>query len=166
MKTSLKAMVLGAATVALLTTSGCVAHRHRQERVVVVEESHGEKGGPPPWAPAHGYRRKQAYRYYYDREIYYNVDKGSWVWIEAGGWRVGRRLPDKIVLDPRVDRFAIVELEGDRPEVYHAEVIKVYPKSKGPEFAGGNGKQDNRGNPGKGGPPPGRGNAKGRGPGQ
>jgi hypothetical protein len=167
--TPMRGLIFGFAAIAMLGTSGCVVHRHRraEERVVVVEE--GKKGGPPPWAPAHGYRRKQAYRYYYDREIYYNVDKGSWVWIEADGWKVGRRLPEAVVINPRIDKFAIVELEGDRPEVYHHEVVKVYPKNKGPQFAGGSGKPDspgNSGNPGKGGPPPGRGNSKGRGSGK
>jgi hypothetical protein len=31
---------------------------------------HGGYGGPPPWAPAHGYRRKQREREFYSRRSY------------------------------------------------------------------------------------------------
>ena len=33
-------------------------------------QSVGARGGPPPWAPAHGYRRKHRGHYYEDREVY------------------------------------------------------------------------------------------------
>lgn len=144
--------------------TGCArVHTHRDDRVVVVEE--GKKGGPPPWAPAHGYRRKVAYRYYYDREIYYNVDKGYWIWIEGGGWRAGRKLPNFITINPRADKFAIIDLEGDDPTPYHAEVTKVYPKSKtkAPNLARGDGGDRDPGNVDTG---PGRGKGRGQGRGQ
>ena len=34
---------------------------------------HAKKGGPPPHAPAHGYRAKYTYRYYPSCSVYYDT---------------------------------------------------------------------------------------------
>ena len=52
----------------------------RTQTVAVASQT----GGPPAWAPAHGYRNKQRYRYYYAERVYYNVDRGQWVWQSIG----------------------------------------------------------------------------------
>jgi hypothetical protein len=88
--------------------------------VVVVPE----RGGPPPWVPANGYREKHAYQYYYREQVYYNIDNHSWCWLEGRNWRVGMELPRRIRLS--ADRVT-VELDGLRPDVYHPQVITVYP---------------------------------------
>lgn len=35
------------------------------------------EGGPPPWAPAHGYRAKHSYHYYPSAEVYFDTGRGS-----------------------------------------------------------------------------------------
>lgn len=98
-------------------------------------ESH--KPGPPPWAPAHGYRAKTAYRYYEVPRCYYRED-GAWIWFESGDWRIGSKLPSHYQLD--FDRgYKVVEFEGNEPWAHKAKVSAGKP---------GNGK--------KGGPPAGR----------
>ncbi|NIM99338.1 MAG: hypothetical protein GTO24_15065, partial [candidate division Zixibacteria bacterium] len=57
------------------------------------------KTGPPPWAPAHGYRAKHGYYYYPSQYVYYDVKRGVYFYIEGDGWRVSGRLPSHIHLD-------------------------------------------------------------------
>ncbi len=41
------------------------------------------RGGPPPWAPAHGYRAKHRYRYYPSAEIYFDLGRGIYFYYEG-----------------------------------------------------------------------------------
>lgn len=79
-----------------------------------VSHGHGKGGGPPPWAPAHGHRRKTAYRYYQHHEVYYHVAEGEFAWREDGGWKIGIALPPHIRIDLSKD-YEVVEFEGDEP---------------------------------------------------
>jgi len=45
-------------------------------------QAHKHRGGPPPWAPAHGYRRKHRGHYYEDLELYARVARD--IGITAG----------------------------------------------------------------------------------
>jgi len=54
-------------------------HRYREE--VKCKHAAAFHGGPPPWAPAHGYRRKYGHTYYRVYEDAYRVPE---VGIEAG----------------------------------------------------------------------------------
>lgn len=60
---------------ALLTPAlpGCVHHHHHASAPVKVK-----KGGPPPWAPAHGYRHKHA------QGVDLTFDRGLGVYIVVG----------------------------------------------------------------------------------
>ncbi|WP_243367869.1 hypothetical protein [Fundidesulfovibrio soli] len=46
-------------------------------------------GGPPPWAPAHGYRAKQQYRYYPRYNLYQDPATGLFFSFQGGGWIKG-----------------------------------------------------------------------------
>ena len=46
-------------------------------------------GGPPPWAPAHGYRAKQQYRYYPRYNIYQDPASGLFFSFQGGTWVKG-----------------------------------------------------------------------------
>ena len=88
---------------------------------------HGKKkkaGGPPPWAPAHGYRAKYRYRYYPRQQVYYNTDEKRYFWIDAGVWKTGIRLPTGIKIGG-----SGVTLEMDTPNPYeqHRSVRQNYP---------------------------------------
>ncbi|GFK92374.1 hypothetical protein NNJEOMEG_00199 [Fundidesulfovibrio magnetotacticus] len=49
----------------------------------------GKSGGPPPWAPAHGYRAKQRYRYYPAQNLYMDPASGLYYFFQGGHWRQG-----------------------------------------------------------------------------
>jgi hypothetical protein len=81
--------------------------------------------GPPPWAPAHGYRRKMHhYVYYPGSAVYYARDRGVYIFFESGHWRVGGRLPDHIEIDP--GHGVELELETDEPYLFWREHRQKY----------------------------------------
>jgi len=75
-------------------------------------KKHG--GGPPPWAPAHGYRAKQQYRYYPRYNIYQDPVSGLFFSFQAGTWVKGGLPPG---LNPKgLGRG--YKFEGDLDEPY------------------------------------------------
>ena len=65
--------------------SGCVALVERPADVEVVES---ERQGPPPWAPAYGWRRKnETYFYYPVTQVYYYPSVRRYYWLEGREWR-------------------------------------------------------------------------------
>jgi hypothetical protein len=100
----------------------------------VVVEGEGEResrhgyhrgGGPPPWAPAHGYRAKHKYRYYPDARVYYDTGRKVYFYWRDGKWRVSVSLPASIRLS--VGDYVTLEMDSERPYHYHDEVVKRYP---------------------------------------
>ena len=83
------------------------------------------KKGPPPWAPAHGYRAKHQYLYYPSSYVYFDVGRGLYFYYENGYWRVSASLPGGIQID--VSDYVTLEMDTDEPYEYHAEVVKRYP---------------------------------------
>lgn len=71
-------------------------------------------GGPPPWAPAHGYRAKQKYLYYPKYNIYKDPVSGLFFSFHAGSWGKGDLPPN---LDPRHLGRGYT-FEGDMDEPY------------------------------------------------
>ncbi|MFC1895363.1 hypothetical protein ACFL0Q_01705 [Thermodesulfobacteriota bacterium] len=87
-----------------------------------------EKGGPPPWAPAHGYRAKHRYRYYPSSRVYFDDDRGIYFYYRDGDWRLSASLPAYISIDFR--DYVTLEMESERPYEYHRDVEKHYPPGK------------------------------------
>jgi len=108
----------------VLTASSCVAvidEPPRREVVVVEAERHG----PPPWAPAHGWRQKhEAYHYYPVIQVYYYPAARKYYWLEAGQWKIGVRLPSHYVIEEH--RALVVELD-DEPHKHHHKIKAQYP---------------------------------------
>jgi hypothetical protein len=84
--------------------------------------------GPPPWAPAHGYRAKHKYRYYPSSRVYFDTGREIYFYYKNGDWHVGVSLPMGIRID--VNEFVTLEMESDKPYRYHSEVEKRYPPGK------------------------------------
>ena len=84
-----------------------------------------KKGGPPSWAPAHGYRAKQKYTYYPRQEVYYSSEQKEYFWLDGGSWKVGVKLPDSIKIG---GSGVTVELDTDKPYTQHSTVKKKHPK--------------------------------------
>jgi len=105
---------------------GCQGRRIVVESKPSSEPSHTyKKGGPPPWAPAHGYRAKHRYHYYPSSRVYYERERETYFYYKDGEWRVSVSLPSYIRVD--VDEYVILEMDSDRPHEYDHEVVKRYP---------------------------------------
>ena len=84
--------------------------------------------GPPPWAPAHGYRAKYKYRYYPSSHVYYDTGRSVYFYYSNGNWRMSVSLPSSIHIN--VNDFVALEMDADKPYKYHSEVQKKYPPGK------------------------------------
>ena len=88
----------------------------------------GKKGGPPPHAPAHGYRAKHQYRYYPCCSTYYDAGQGVWFYIKAGGWTIGASIPTD--LKAQLGYHVNLSMDTDKPYEYNDEHRKEYPAEK------------------------------------
>lgn len=86
---------------------------------------------PPSWAPAHGYRAKQAtvreykYVYYPAQQVYYAPATHSWFWLNGGNWQVGVNLP--VQFRGYVSSGGVpVALHSSRPYTEHVYVEERY----------------------------------------
>jgi len=95
-------------------------------------------GGPPPWAPAHGYRAKHKYRYYPSSHVYYDTGRRLYFFSEGRDWRLSASLPSSIHIE--VNDYVTLEMDDDRPYRYHSEVVKRYPPGKHKQKSKGKGK--------------------------
>jgi hypothetical protein len=95
-----------------------------------VEHEHGyeKKGGPPPHAPAHGYRAKHQYWYYPSRSVYYDTGRGLYFYLKGNGWEVGASLPSNLRVG--LGDSVSIELDTDKPYIYHSEHVKKYPSGQ------------------------------------
>ena len=74
-------------------------------------KKHGN--GPPPWAPAYGYRAKQQYRYYPKHNLYQDPATGAFYSHQNGAWSKGGLPPG---LDPKsLGRGYTVHGDPDEP---------------------------------------------------
>ena len=129
-------MVLLVGFVLSAMVSGCQVSR------VVVADDHPvyeEKGsGPPPWAPAHGYRAKHKYHYYPSSYVYFDIDRRLYFYMSAGQWRVSASLPADIRIE--VGDSVVLEMDTDTPYPYHTDVVKNYPPGQAKKMQKGNAK--------------------------
>ena len=110
MKREIQTLVLGAMTgVGWLLTSGCMVVEERPRHTGRV---YGET--------AVVYQ----YQYYPSAEVYFYPQRQTYFWFEAGGWRSGPGLPTRIQI---VERPVVVELNTDRPYVFHETMKAKHP---------------------------------------
>ena len=83
------------------------------------------QAGPPPWAPAHGHRAKHHYYYYPESHVYFDVGRSLYFYYQGGGWQASVALPSGIHIS--AGEHVTLEMDMDRPYVYHPEVVKKYP---------------------------------------
>ncbi|MCF8024998.1 MAG: hypothetical protein K9J79_01190 [Desulfobacteraceae bacterium] len=123
----------------ILILSGCTGTRvvlehdpGRTDRDERKYEQRQHRGGPPPWAPAHGHRAKK-YRYYPSVQVYYDTHRDIYFYYRNGRWEVSASLPGPIRME--IGDHITLEMDTDRPYKYHSEVVEHYPpglnKNKG-----------------------------------
>ena len=113
----------------------------------------GRGKGPPPWAPAHGYRAKTRQVYFPDQNFYFDVQKGVYIYLSGGKWEVGVKLPSFYAgIDLKQAVQIELELDTDTPQLYNSEhLVKYKAKPHGEKIKMQNEPhKGNSGNPGKG----------------
>jgi len=90
-------------------------------------ENH-KKTGPPPHAPAHGYRAKYQYRYYPSNSVYYDTDRRLYFYLKGDNWEVGASLPSSVRVG--LGDSVSIELDTDKPYNHYEEHVKKYPPKK------------------------------------
>ena len=128
---------IGVFTVLALFVAGCAPKKvvvayekdgnHGHSEVGHYKHKHKKKGGPPPHAPAHGYRAKHQYqyRYYPSRSVYYDTGRGIYFYLKGKNWEVGASLPSNLRVG--LGDSVSIELDTDKPYIYHADHVKKYP---------------------------------------
>jgi len=107
---------------AALILTGCVVVKDRDSNGGI------ERGGPPPWAPAHGHRVKQMHRYYYYPSVgvYYDLSARTYFFMSGGTWQVSATLPARVVLE--ASDAVTLELDTDTPYHYYEDHQEKYQK--------------------------------------
>jgi hypothetical protein len=90
---------------------------------VAVDTGNGH--GPPPHAPAHGYRAKYGYRYYPGALVYFDVDRKLYFYMQNGDWKVGVSLPDSLRV--KLGDSVTIEMDSDKPYTEFAAHKAKYP---------------------------------------
>jgi len=86
--------------------------------------------GPPPHAPAYGYRAKHQYLYYPDSEVYYDPGRELYFYLHRDGhWQAGAHLPGGIRID--VGEGVRIEVNSDAPYTEFEVHRKQYPSRRG-----------------------------------
>ena len=81
--------------------------------------------GPPPHAPAHGYRAKYRYNYYPDVNVYLDVDRRLYFYLEGDEWKVSVSLPEHFRF--RLGDHVTIEMDTDKPYTGHEDHKAKYP---------------------------------------
>ncbi len=81
--------------------------------------------GPPAHAPAHGYRAKHGYRYYPGAEIYFDINRNVYFYLQQGKWLSAPTPPPLPGLD--LKDFVNLELDTDQPFSLHDKHLRLYP---------------------------------------
>jgi len=84
-----------------------------------------EKGGPPPHAPAHGYRTKHTYQYYPQSGIYFDLNRKLYFYLEGDRWQVSVSLPDRLRVE--LGQHVTIEMDTDWPYTSYDEHKRKYP---------------------------------------
>ena len=83
------------------------------------------KGGPPPHAPAHGYRAKHAYRYYPGSGVYFDINRNVYFYLAGDTWRMSVSLPHHIQM--QINHYVAIEMDSDKPYTRFKEHCQKYP---------------------------------------
>lgn len=78
------------------------------------------------YTPPYGQRRKFAYQYHPELEIYYSPESGEYFWNNSGQWVHGQELP--ALLDDFMFTDTVrITLNTDQPYTRHEHVLRAHP---------------------------------------
>jgi hypothetical protein len=83
--------------------------------------------GPPSWAPAHGYRSQTRHIYFPQHNVYYDMNRQSYLYLNGRNWTVSASVPS-IYVGINFGRAAQVELNygGNDPYRYNQVHVVEY----------------------------------------
>lgn len=89
---------------------------------------------PPPWAPAHGYRAKTRHIYFPQQNMYYDLQKNVYIFLNHGNWMVSASIPAVYGrIDLRMAKQIQIAVNSSYPYRYHkgysAKEYYEYPTS-------------------------------------
>ena len=81
--------------------------------------------GPPPWAPAHGYRAKTRHIYFPNQNMYYDIQKSNYIYFSNGKWSISSRVPS-IFVGINLGKSTQIQLDyyGSYPQYYNKQKFK------------------------------------------
>ncbi len=96
-------------------------------------QGEGKPKGPPPWAPAHGYRAKTRHVYFPDHNFYFDVQKNVYIFMSGDNWQVGVKLPSLYAgIDLKGAAKVELELDTDSPQKHNSDhIVKYKAKDEG-----------------------------------
>jgi hypothetical protein len=84
-----------------------------------------KKHGPPPHAPAHGYRAKYEYRYFPTNRVYFDPHRKLYFYLKGDSWKVAASLPRGISFT--VENYVTLAMDTDKPYTQHEAHSRKYP---------------------------------------
>ncbi|MFP5471822.1 MAG: hypothetical protein ACLGGV_09520 [Bacteroidia bacterium] len=104
-------------------------------------------GGPPPWAPAKGYRAQTRHIYFSDHNFYFDLQRNVYIYLSGGKWIVSASLPTMYSkINFKTAKKVELELDTDNPQKDNANhVAKFKVKPKGVEIKVEPGKGNGKG---------------------
>lgn len=104
-------------------------YKHHQGKYKGKHHQAYRQQGPPPWAPAHGYRAKQ-HVYFPDYHFFYDARRSGYVYWNNGNWAFSAVLPAFIANidlgNARMQLMSDIPLNA-RPEIYYDDYYRSYP---------------------------------------
>ena len=82
-------------------------------------------GGPPPHAPAHGYRAKYHYKYFPSAQVYFDASRNVYFFLDGNQWRMSVSLPDRLRL--KIGEYVEISTDTDKPYEKFNVHKKKYP---------------------------------------
>lgn len=112
--------------IVIATSSELFAQKKGQKKV---KTTYKKETGPPPWAPAHGYRAKTRYVYFTEHNFYYDNDRGVYIYMSGKNWEVSAKIPDlfknvNLTAEVKID----LDFSADNPQKYNVDHQKKYKK--------------------------------------
>ncbi|WP_304516613.1 hypothetical protein [Cecembia rubra] len=108
-------------------------YKHHQGKYKGKQQQAYRQQGPPPWAPAHGYRAKQ-HVYFPDYHVFYDARRSGYVYWNNGNWAFSASMPAFIANidlgNARIQVMSDIPLNA-RPEIYYDDYFRNYPPRRG-----------------------------------
>lgn len=97
--------------------------------LIIPEKTHAQ--GPPPWAPAHGYRAKTKHIYFPDHNFYYDIQARNYIYLDGGRWSISATIPRPFI-NINLGRTSQIQLDfvGHNPYRDNRVHVVKYKKAK------------------------------------